>query len=147
MGALALVRFRTNLRDPRDMMFVFIALVIGIACGTLSFWLAAVGTAAFSLVAVYLGRMAFGFRNYFDALVRFTVTTGDSRGAQAPLETHCSRFALTMVQQVAQGELTEHVYQVRFRKPESRQDLVRDLERVEGLSNLSLMFEEARVDI
>jgi hypothetical protein len=32
-GGLALVRFRTALRDPRDMMFVFAALAAGITAG------------------------------------------------------------------------------------------------------------------
>ena len=52
-----------------------------------------------------------------------------------------------MVQQVAQGEATEHVYQVRFRREDSRQRLVRDLERLSGLSNLSLLLEDTRVDL
>ncbi|MBL8209855.1 MAG: DUF4956 domain-containing protein [Bryobacterales bacterium] len=150
MGALALVRFRTNLRDSRDMMFVFVSLVVGLACGTSAFTLAIAGTAAFSLVALYLGRMAFGFRNYFDALVRFTLPSGDAAtpaGAAECLRKHCSRVALTMVQQVAQGDATEHVYQVRFRREDSRQGLVRDLEQLHGLSNLSLLLEDTRVDL
>jgi len=149
MGALALVRFRTNLRDSRDMMFVFVSLVVGLAAGTAAFTLAILGTLLFSLVALYLGRMAFGFRNYFDALVRLTLPTGESTpgGAHECLRAHCSRIALTMVQQVAQGEATEHVYQVRFRREDSRQELVRDLEKVSGLTNLSLLLEDARVDL
>ena len=147
MGALALVRFRTNLRDPRDMMFVFVALVIGIAAGTQAHWLAVTGTAAFSLVALYLGRMAFGFRNYFDALLRFTVSQSDSSAAQERLQAHCSQFSLTMVQQVAQGDLAEHVYQIRFRRAESRESLVRELGQLPGLTNLSMMLEDSRVDI
>ena len=43
VGAMALVRFRTNLRDPRDMVFVFAALVCGIATGTRAYGLGAVG--------------------------------------------------------------------------------------------------------
>ena len=33
LGALSLIRFRTVVRDPRDMMFLFAALGLGIACG------------------------------------------------------------------------------------------------------------------
>jgi hypothetical protein len=32
VGTLAIVRFRTNLRDPRDMMFIFAALATGYRC-------------------------------------------------------------------------------------------------------------------
>ena len=32
-GGLTAVRFRTTLRDPRDIIFVFAALAVGMACG------------------------------------------------------------------------------------------------------------------
>jgi hypothetical protein len=148
VGALALVRFRTNLRDPRDMMFIFMSLVIGLASGTMALSVAVSGTVVFSLVALYLGRLSFGFRNYFDALLRFTVAGAEGATAAAQcLRDHCSRSALTVLQQVSQGEAMEHVYQVRFRREGSQEQLVRDLERVGGLSNLSLMLEETRVEI
>jgi uncharacterized membrane protein YhiD involved in acid resistance len=148
VGALALVRFRTNLRDSRDMIFVFVSLVIGLAAGTMAYSVAVAGTALFCAIAFYLGRISFGFKSYFDALVRFTVAAGDQSGTALDcLKQHCSRFALTVVQQVSQGEAVEHVYQVRFRREGSRQDLVRDLQRIAGLSNLSMMLEETRVDI
>lgn len=150
VGALALVRFRMNLRDSRDLIFVFASLIIGIASGTRAYAVAVVGTAMFCLVALYLSRITFGMRSYFDALLRFTLYGADdtvSSETQTRLKTHCSRFVLTMMQQVAQGGATEHVYQVRFRRDSSRQDLVRDLEKISGLTNLSLMLEETRVEI
>jgi len=150
VGALALVRFRTNLRDPRDMIFVFAALVVGLGAGTRAFAVAIASTVMFSLVALYLSRVPFGLKANFDALLRFTLTAGETASAGSArecLERHCSRAVLTMVQQVAQGEITEHVYQVRFRRASARQDLVRDLEGVTGLANLSLMFDEPRTEI
>jgi len=148
VGALALVRFRTNLRDPRDMMFIFMSLVIGLAAGTMALLVAIAGTGVFSLVALYLGRLSFGFRNYFDALLRFTVAGSEAATASAEcLRVHCSRSALTVVQQVAQGEAMEHVYQVRFRREGAQQELISDLGRIAGIGGLSLMLEESRVDI
>lgn len=150
VGALALVRFRTNLRDTRDMIFIFLSLVIGLASGTKAFSVAIAGTVLFCALALYVARISFGSRNYFDALLRFTLRTPQGQASEAPsafLREHCSKASLTMVQQVAQGEALEHVYQVRFRREESRSGLVRDLERVPGLTNLSLLLEESRVDI
>ena len=72
VGAMALVRFRTNLRDPRDMVFVFAALVSGIAAGTRAYGLGAVGVVAFSLVALYLAYVPFGAKKSFDGLLRYT---------------------------------------------------------------------------
>jgi len=149
VGALALVRFRSNLRDPRDMIFIFASLITGIAAGVRAYSIVISGTVLFSLVAVYLAQVSLGLRSYFDGLLRFTLAAGGApaAGAQERLNRHCSKVVLTMVQQVTQGEATEHVYQVRFRGDRSRQELIRDLESMPGLSDLSLTLEESRVDV
>lgn len=150
MGALAMVRFRTSLRDPRDMMFMFAALITGICAGTHAYAIGLVGTLAFSAVALYLNHIPFGQTTPYDAMLRFTL---EATSREAPmhvqryLDRYCSRHALSMVQPVSQGEASEHVYQVRFRRQGSREDLVRKLAAVSGLQGLSLMLEDARVDM
>ena len=44
LGAMAFVRFRTPIRDPRDIIFLFAALSIGIASGAQVFGVAIIGT-------------------------------------------------------------------------------------------------------
>lgn len=148
VGALALVRFRTNLRDPRDMVFVFAALVAGIACGTQAWALGALGTAAFCLVALYLAFLPPGARRSFDGLVRFTVPwSGDAdRTAAESLRRHCRVFVLATVRESGQGEAGEHVYHVRFRRDESRQLLAQELASVPGLTGMALLLEDSRLD-
>lgn len=51
LGALAIIRFRTNLKDPRDIIFMFAALAAGIACGVKGYSIAVVGTLSFCTVA------------------------------------------------------------------------------------------------
>jgi hypothetical protein len=43
VGTLAIIRFRTNLRDPRDMVFIFAALASGIAAGVGAYTVGFVG--------------------------------------------------------------------------------------------------------
>lgn len=149
MGAMALVRFRTNLRDPRDMVFVFAALVSGIAAGTRAFGLGALGVAAFSLVAFYLAFVPFGARKSFDGLLRYTAPWQDgvNESATALIQRHCRQFVLATVREVRQGEASEHVYHVRFRKEESRGLLAKELAAVKGLSGVSILLEDTRVEL
>lgn len=51
LGILAMIRFRTNLNQPRNMIFIFAALAIGIACGVFAFNIAVYGTMLFCLIA------------------------------------------------------------------------------------------------
>lgn len=149
MGAMALVRFRTNLRDPRDMVFVFAALVSGIAAGTRAYGLGVIGTAAFSLVAFYLHYVPFGARKSFDGMLRYTAPWegGANDGAAAAMQRHCRQFVLATVREVRQGEASEHVYHVRFRKDESRGLLAKELAGVDGLSGVAILMEDTRVEL
>ncbi|MBK9107965.1 MAG: DUF4956 domain-containing protein [Saprospiraceae bacterium] len=47
LGIMSIIRFRTNLTQPRNMIFIFSALGIGIACGVFSFNIAVYGAAFF----------------------------------------------------------------------------------------------------
>ena len=47
VGAVTLVRFRTKLKDPRDLIFAFAALAAGVAAGAQAFFVAISGTAIF----------------------------------------------------------------------------------------------------
>lgn len=49
-GALALIRYRTRVRDPKDMPLVLFAMIIGMACGLGLYYIAIVGTLFIALV-------------------------------------------------------------------------------------------------
>ncbi len=54
LGALAIIRFRTTLRTPRNMVFTFASLAAGIACGVYGFIIGIVGTIGFCAFAFIL---------------------------------------------------------------------------------------------
>ena len=54
LGALAIIRFRTNLKAPRNMVFTFASLAAGIACGVYGFTIGIVGTVAFCVFSFVL---------------------------------------------------------------------------------------------
>jgi hypothetical protein len=53
-GAMAIIRFRTRIDDPRDVLFLFAALSTGLAIGVYGFTISFVGTILFCLVAFLL---------------------------------------------------------------------------------------------
>jgi len=62
LGALAIIRFRTKLDNPRNMAFVFGALANGIACGVYGFTIAFIGTFSFCLAAIVLKLSRLGIK-------------------------------------------------------------------------------------
>ena len=69
LGALAIIRFRTSLKEPRDIIFMFACLAAGIACGVNGYDIAVVGTLAFCIIAFVLHYSPFGQESYFDGML------------------------------------------------------------------------------
>ena len=57
VGALSIVRFRTAIKDSRDTIYIFWAIVVGICCGAGDFLVAGVGSAFTFLVLLVFGRI------------------------------------------------------------------------------------------
>lgn len=57
VGALSIVRFRTAIKDPMDIAFLYFAIAIGIMCGANLLGLAAIGTLLVSVVLVAASRI------------------------------------------------------------------------------------------
>lgn len=53
-GAMAIIRFRTRIDDPRDVLFLFAALSTGLAIGVYGYTISFVGTILFCVVAFFL---------------------------------------------------------------------------------------------
>src|SRR5687768_6474542 len=112
VGTLALIRFRTNLRDPLDMVFIFASFGSGIAAGTGNFATGIVGTALFLVVIATLRLTGFGAQRQYDGIVRLRMPAGtepDARLRQV-LRDRCTRFALVTLREVAQGREVELAY-------------------------------------
>lgn len=55
VGALSIVRFRTAIKDSRDTIYIFWAIIVGICCGVANYFVAAAGSAAVFLILLLLG--------------------------------------------------------------------------------------------
>lgn len=59
-GVVAAVRFRTNLRDTRDVVYVFLAIAVGFAAGVQTLAVGAVLTVVFNFVMLWTWRSDYG---------------------------------------------------------------------------------------
>lgn len=149
LGTLAIVRFRSTLKDPRDLIFLFASLGLGIAMGVRAFAVGLIGTGVFCGAAWLLAWTEFGSRQAYDGLVRLELPGAASQEAaiRRVLEQHCGRFVLVALREAAQGETVEHSYQVKLRDPDARAPFVADLEAIPGSRNVSFYWQEATMDL
>ncbi len=148
-GGMALIRFRTSMRDPRDLIFVLASLSAGIACGLKAWGPAIIGSAIFIAGAVIFTYSDFGARERADGLLRVQIPARpeSERRLADVLGRYTRSFALVTLREAAQGEAMQHAYQVRLRSAADRTPLLLELERLEGTRDISLLMQEPTVEI
>lgn len=117
-GALAIIRFRTRISDPRDVAFVFASMAVGIACGVHSFLNGIIGTLAFCLVVVIIRFSPFGQKS--NMLGSLRVESIIEKGGAGPLadvlEKYCKPFSLKRMRFSTSAEGKDNYeYEYRFK--------------------------------
>lgn len=149
MGAISLLRFRSNLKDPRDMFFLFASLAIGVAGGVHSYAIGVIGAIGFTLAVVVLHRTPFGNTNHYDGLLRFNLPKGisASSGLEMVMEQCCRTFALVTIRESAQGERLDYMYQIKLKKEFSYNQFVQKMQEIESIKGVNLMLQETTIEV
>lgn len=146
-GALALIRFRTPVKDARDTVFLFFSVAVGIAAGTQNLIAAGAGTAVICVVLLYLHFVGFGTRSEHSGLVRFSCQAQSSAETEARslLQRVCAGVSLLHVRDSG-AESMEYAYQVRLHDPQHSPALVAALQNISGVNDLSLLMQDEDVE-
>jgi uncharacterized membrane protein YhiD involved in acid resistance len=149
LGALSIVRFRTSFKDPRDIMFLFAALGAGIGCGVNAWAIAAGGTSAFCVVAFILSRSGLGTKNFFDGMLRFTMPNeSEARVAlEKVLRANIKTFVLITMREVDGGARIDCAYQIRLRRNHPAAEILTELTKIQGLSDIHFMMQDATTEV
>lgn len=149
LGTLAIIRFRTPIRDPRDIIFLFAALAVGIASGAAVYTVAVVGTTFFCIVALYLHFAPFASQRQYEGLLRFVVPADADveKDVSDILKQFTASSLLVAMREAAQGDLIEYSYQVRLRDPSFQADLLDALHHLDVVDEVNLLMQRATVEI
>ena len=95
VGALSVIRFRTPVKDSKDIAFIFVAMVIGMGCGT-SFYLPTVAFTLFiSVVIILFYKFDYGARSEVTRLLKIEAEdTLDDERLLEELKNHFGEFKL-----------------------------------------------------
>lgn len=149
MGTLAIIRFRTPIRDPRDIVFLFACLGIGISCGANVYSAAIVGSLCFCSAALFLHRSPFASRREYEGLLRFLLPA--NADCESTIENlfkqYCSTSTLVAMREAAQGDALEYSYHVRLMDPSYQPDLLDAFHQLEDATDISLVMQRATVEI
>ncbi|MBN1846625.1 MAG: DUF4956 domain-containing protein [Sedimentisphaerales bacterium] len=149
MGALAIIRFRNILKDTRDVSFIFCSLVIGMATGSQRYAIAIVGTMILCLIAIYLHLTGFGTHQPHNGFLRFRLI--DPMDPNHPvlntLKKFCSSFTLISLQDIGIDGPAEYAYHLMIRNAAKNEQMLTELEKIEGLEGISLTMQEQLLEV
>ncbi len=139
VGALSIVRFRTAVKDPMDLIFLFWAIAVGIMCG-----------AGISQIAVLVSLLVTVVLFVFDKIpvakapailvINATCTTGIDAEIKKVIEKHCKYFTLKS-RNISNDQL-DLVYELRIKEGI---ELTNDLYALENVFSVSLLSHDGEV--
>ena len=135
VGALSVVRFRNAVKETRDVGFIFLAMAIGMACGSRFYTLAAVGAVVICVVTVVMFKFNWFAHNVQRQVVKVQVPTGEDYvpGIRDVLIKYTTEFELVSTETIRGGALAEVFYTVRMKKDVEASQLISALqERTAG---------------
>jgi uncharacterized membrane protein YhiD involved in acid resistance len=155
LGALAIIRFRTTLRNPRNMVFMFTSIAVGIAAGVYGLYIALVGTIAFCLIVFIIYYSPISKINHVIGSLQFEIPniileTEDTRQKiEELLENNCARFSLTKYGVNGKGKNEKGIktivfaFKIKVIHEERARDIVNELSNMEGVYNIRINFRDA----
>jgi hypothetical protein len=145
VGALSIVRFRTVVRDTVDTAFVIFAVAVGMAAGASHLSVALSGIAVVGFAAWFMTRGDRAAGADVTYLLQVRVGLGhDVEGLLNPaLAPHVSGRRLVAMATAKQGLAIEATYALELRSQQSASELVKALNRIEGVQNVALNRETA----
>ena len=150
LGALSIIRFRTNFKDSRDIIFMFAALAGGIACGVGAYFTGFVGILLFNISAFVLYFSQLSKVSYFDGILRFNIGSDelDIDKTVRILKKHCKVFALITLKEIAVGERLEYAYHIKMKPKSTSEELVKELKsEIPAMQNVALLLQETTVEL
>lgn len=135
VGALSIVRFRTAIKDPADIVFTFWAITVGIISGAGLYMIAIVGSPVIGLFLFVLSRANFRTSDPYLLVVKYVNEAEEA--VQKAIPKHKLRSRTVTPAGV------ELIVEVRFKAKDAPQ--IDELLKIKGVSNAALVCYNADV--
>lgn len=148
MAVISVVRFRANVKAPNDLVYIMAASTFGLGCGLSAFEATFATFLAFAISVLALSRDSMASRRHFDGVLRLRARNAgfEPKALDAILDRHCVRAELLSSSEFAQGEVSEHSYQVKLGTTDERHALLSALRAVPTVEDVRLLLQEVNLE-
>jgi len=147
VGALSIIRFRTVVKDTRDISFIFAALAVGMASGTSNYFLAVVATALLIVLALVLSRTNYGALYKSEFILRFVFDQQhDSSVYLNLIQQHARKSNLLHIEPSGDGRTLRITYDITLMPEYTAEQFSQAVGAAEGVSEVVLIASQSDVD-
>lgn len=145
-GALAIIRFRTRIQDPRNILFIFASLSIGLAIGVFGFSIAFAGTILFCSAALFLHYTPLSTKKSVNGRVTFRLRdVNDLDSTLNTLGKYCSKYSDVQVTARNSGNF-DYEYLIEMKSDVNTTNMLQDLQRIESIRRVRVSFKNINED-
>jgi len=147
LGAFTIIRFRTAIKDTRDVSFIFWSLITGIAVGTHNYLIAVLGAALLGLIVFALHYTKFGSMRNTDHILSFKVAT-DQAGEKFykdVMDKYLKFQNMLNMQSAEDGRKMEFTFNIGFKYGVSPEEFIKEFSSLKSIEDINIIT--ARDDI
>ncbi|NIR49002.1 DUF4956 domain-containing protein [candidate division KSB1 bacterium] len=128
VGSLSVIRFRTVIKDAKDMTFLFLAIGIGLCCGANAWLVAIIGTSTISVVTVVMSKIGHNAAGSADYILIFRSDQKEPWNSIKPeAQSLISWKQLRGATDIDHGKDFEYTYSVKLASKASPEKIVSEL--------------------
>lgn len=146
VGALSIIRFRTVLKDTKDIAFVFWSLSAGLAAGTSSYFLAIFGSIFISVVCYLLYITNYGSIFKSEFILQFRLNNNSSQDYIDLIKKFTKSSTLLSSEPSPESESIKLVYDIILKDDKNHDNFVINLSKIDSVSEVALVASKNDLD-
>jgi uncharacterized membrane protein YhiD involved in acid resistance len=141
IGAFTIIRFRTAVKDTRDITFLFLALTLGIASGVGLHQIAILALFFAGGLIFFLDKINFGLIESHDYVLNFIIKADakNSEPYRKLFEQHLKDNLLLNVRSRKSGKELELAFNISLKDPKKLNAFTSGLDKIKGISKVHLL--------
>ncbi len=139
-GGIALIRYRSNFSDPKDLAYIYLTMAVGVACGTGLIGIAIISTVIICVLSIIIHATGIGTKNYSSMLLKITIPEDMNHHGvfDEILKKYCKGYELESIRTADFGTLLEVRYIINLKNTELQKDMIDELRTKNG--NLTIIL-------
>lgn len=140
IGSLSIVRFRTPIKDTKDMVYIFWIIAVGLGCGTYNWVVVIVSTILISILIFILHYIRYGKTYDLDYVL---VIAGNGANKSKDINNLIQGYAknVRIRSKESEDDFWETIYELRFNKEAINitDTMLEEIRSIDGVSRVSLL--------